>query len=188
MRSLKLLTVSLLALLLLNSCVIWKFDTLLTERNRQDVPDISGRYVDSQGQAVTITKTEFSNTFQVTPPSGQAEVRITMENIAPNRYLVQGKMSDVTPGMPPFIISVAEIVGNKITVYFFLNLDEKIREMAKRHNVTYELIGFKEDPKKEEISGALEVLTAYDSVDELIAFFNELFTLEDSQKVVITKR
>ncbi|MDR2387644.1 MAG: hypothetical protein LBE80_08700 [Deltaproteobacteria bacterium] len=188
MRILTLLTVTLLAMILLNSCVIWKFDTLLTERNRQDVPDISGGYVDSQGQPVTITKTEFSNTFLVKPPSGQAEVRLSMENIAPNRYLVQAKMSEVTPGMPPFIISVAEIVGNNITVYFFLNLDEKIREMAKSHQVTYELIGFKEDANKDEITGALEVLTAYDSVDGLIAFFNELFTLEGSQKVVITKR
>jgi hypothetical protein len=175
-------------MLLLNACVIWKFDTLLTERNRDDVPNIAGRYVDTQGQSITIQNTEFSNTFIVQPPAGRAKVRATMENIAPNRFLVQGTMEGTKPGMPAFFMSVAEIIGTKITVYFFMNQDQKLKELADKHKVTYEMIGFVSDPKTEEIGVVMEVITAYESVEGVVGFFNDLFAVEGAQKVTLTKR
>ncbi|MDR3135334.1 MAG: hypothetical protein LBU69_04480 [Deltaproteobacteria bacterium] len=188
MRALTLATAAILGMILLNSCVIWKFDHLLTERNRDDVPNISGSYSDNKGQTVTIRGTAFSNTFMIVPPSGEAEVRATMENIAPNRYLVQIFMDGVKPGLPPYFLSVAEIQGGVITAYFFVGLEDKIGEIGKRHNVTYEKVGIKEDPQSDEIPLAYDTLTAYNSVGQLIAFFNELFTLADAQKVVFTKK
>jgi hypothetical protein len=165
-----------------------KFDKLLTERNRDDVPKLAGRYVDDKGQPVTIKPTEYSNTFIVSPPSGQAEVRVTMENIAPNRFLVQGQMDGTERGLPTFFTSVAEIVKNKITLYFFFGLEEKIAELGKKHQVTFELIGINKDPKSKEVETVTWVLTAYESVDGVIGFYNDLFNLEGAQKITITKK
>jgi hypothetical protein len=196
MKALTLATLAILGMFLMSSCVVWKFDTLLTERNRDDVPDISGRYVDSKNQTITITKTQFSNTFVLQPPSGQAQVRMTMENLSPNRFLVQASMGTVEPGMPSYFFSVAEVTGNKITAYFFVNQEAKVRELAAKHKVKVELVGITKtaagspppDPKTAPPDVNLDILTAYDSVDDLIAFVNELFTVEGSQKVTITKR
>ncbi|MDR1110166.1 MAG: hypothetical protein LBP92_05580 [Deltaproteobacteria bacterium] len=188
MRLTALSALAALGLLLMSSCVVWKFDNLLTERNPEGVPDISGSYVDSNNQRVGIGKTEFSNTFVVSPPDGQAQVRVTLEQISPKRFLVQGRLEAQTQGLPQYMLSVAEIDGRRITLYFFLGLEEKIEELGRKHDVTFEVIGFKQDAKAKEVQGALGVLTAYQSVDGVVGFFDDLFSLEGAQKVVFTKK
>jgi hypothetical protein len=180
--------VAVLCLFILNSCVVWKFDTLLTERNRNDVPKLSGKYVDEKGQSVTFKPSEFTNTFIVTPSSGKAPVRVTMENIGPKRYLVQGALTEIGQGLPTYALTVAEIDGKKITLYFFLGLDARLYDLAQKHNVKYELFGFKEDQKTDKVTSAMGVITAYDSVDGVIGFFNDLFSIEEAQKLVFTKK
>jgi hypothetical protein len=188
MRLPTLTALAVMGLLLMNSCVVWKFDTLLTERNRDDVPKIAGRYIDSKGMNVTIKATQFSNTYLVTPQDGESgEVRVTLENIAPKRFLVQGTMDGV-PGLPPFLLSVAEIDGKKITLYLFLGLDEKLAELGKKHGVTLEEIGFKSSAEAKEVFTTMLVVTAYDSVEGVIGFFNDLFSVEGAQKVTATRK
>jgi hypothetical protein len=175
-------------LFILSSCFVWKYDNLLTERNRDDVPNIVGNYRDNQGQEITIQKTEFSNTFVVSPPNGQSPIRVTMEMIEPKRFLAQGSITQQETGLPQYFLSVVEIDGRKITVYFFPGLEEKIGELAKQNNIKVEMVGFKQKPEDKEVSAAFNILTEYNSVDGVVGFFNSLFTLEGSTTVIFNKR
>jgi hypothetical protein len=188
MRTIFLSVLTAVSFLVLSSCTVWKFDNLLTERNRDDIPKIAGTYVDSNKQSIRIRTTEFSNTFTVTPPDGKAPVRVTLEMIEPKRFLVQGRLEGQTAGLPEYLITVAEIDGRTITVYFFPGLEEKIDALAKENRIKVELIGFKQSPDNQDVEAALNILTEYESVDDLINFFQALFTMEGSQRLVFTKR
>jgi hypothetical protein len=175
-----LITLSILTTLVLSSCVLWKYDTLLTERNRPGLPNLSGTYTDSNGQQIKVSKTDFSNTFLVSPPNGQSTVRVTIEQIEGKRYIVQGFLPEQVSGFPQYLFSVAEIDNRKIVVYFFPALEDKINELATQNKISVEVFGFKENPENEDVTAAFNVLTQYENVDDLINFVNGLFSLEGS--------
>ena len=171
--------------LFLSSCVVWKFDSLLTERDRDEIPSLAGRYVDSQGQRVEIKKTGFSNTFIVLPPDRQAPMRMTLELLEPGRFLVQARPDGQAPfGQPPYMLSVAQIEGKKITVYFFPNLEERLAELAKERSVTIDLFANQNGGAG---SAIFSVVTGYESVGGIVGFFEDLFELPGAKTVTFTK-
>ncbi|MDR1297293.1 MAG: hypothetical protein LBO05_07970 [Deltaproteobacteria bacterium] len=187
-RPLSLAVLGVLGFFLLTSCVVWKYGNLLTERNRDGIPAVAGSYVDANGQTIRVSKTDFANTFLVSPPNGQSTVRVTMEPVEGSRFLVQGYLPEQVSGFPQHLLSVAEISGRKITVLFFPGLDAQVAELAKKRGVTVEMVGFKEKPEDKEVSIAFNTLTQYDSVDDLVGFFNDLFSLEGALRLEFNRK
>jgi hypothetical protein len=185
MRKITCLTLLGALLLFLTSCVVWKFDSLLTERNRDEIPKLAGRYVDASGQQIEIKKTDFSNTFTVLPPDKQSPLRVTIENIDSDRYIIQGRLEGVAgDGQPAYLLSVAKINGNTITVYFFPDLEEKLKELAQSHDMTIEMF----TAQKGEPGAVFAVITQYQSVEPLLDFFKSLFDLSGNVTLSFTKK
>ncbi|MDR1545401.1 MAG: hypothetical protein LBU12_01520 [Deltaproteobacteria bacterium] len=157
---------------LLSACVVLKNEPLLVERNRSESPAMAGVWTDEQGERLTVNATDFSNTFVAVPPDGRNHIRVTFEELSPNRYIFQAIAAVGEKNEKAVFLTVAELDGRQIKIFFFPDQLPAIQKLAAANGMTIADNGY---------------ISAYESVDGLADFFGGLFNLQ-GRPLTFTKR
>ncbi|MDR2340354.1 MAG: hypothetical protein LBF40_09540 [Deltaproteobacteria bacterium] len=186
------LTLAAFAVSLASGCLFEMDKPFLKEGRAESggIPDIAGSWADEEeGETLTITKTEFGNTFEVTNDEIGEVLLATLERLEDNLFIVQLREKDEDKDKDKegrFEIGVGEVTPNRIAVYVFQkdlkNNITALLELAEANGVT---IAF--NPSDYDNLISLRI-TDYKTEQGLIAFFRELPGLSWREEHVLTRK
>ncbi|MDR2340350.1 MAG: hypothetical protein LBF40_09520 [Deltaproteobacteria bacterium] len=163
------------AVSLAGGCVLTMRQPFLKERklDKGIIPDISGRWTDQEGATLTITKTEFTNTFEATGTNPNEVIRVSVERLDDTKFIVQLKPKGPEVEGEGVFLTVGEVSPKRLVLYFFKDNLPVLQEKAKANGVTISGVG---------------LITKYETAQGIIAFFREMAVTPGHVDFVITKK